>query len=104
MRMGPGGTRWHVLFQLLQHDVAPFPVDLSDGQHVLVNKTIFRHFIGNDLVEGWCLQVGALFGLHHFGDDFRRGDDPGQTHSRSQRFGESAQIDYIAAVAAILIA
>src|ERR1039458_9442057 len=102
--MSPGYCGREGLSQSLQHYVAAFAIDLTNQLHVFVEKSVARDFVGHELSEGRSVQVGTLLELRQLADDLRRGDDPPQSKSGSQRLRECAQVNDIAYRIAIVAA
>ena len=94
--MSPGNLRQGKTLGEPEHYVAAFAIDLANQLHVLVEKSIARDFVGYELSEGRSVQVGALLQLRQLADDLRRGDNPPQAKSGSQRLRECTQVNDVA--------
>src|SRR5271165_1405631 len=77
-RMRPCHLRREVVVESLQHGVAAFTIDTANKFDVLFEEAILGDFVGDHLVEGAGVEVGALLQLHQTADDVRWGNDPAQ--------------------------
>jgi len=68
-------------------------VDGANLAHVRLEDAALGNVVGDHLIEGAGVQVGALLALHEPPDDFRRRDNPPDAQARRQGFGEGAEVD-----------
>ena len=71
---------------------------------MLIQETVARNFVGDELGEAGSMQISALLQLHEFIDHIWRRNNPAKPDSGSQRLGESAEINDIANRVAVVAA
>ena len=72
-------------FHHFKHHIAAFLVNGADVFYVFIQKATLADFVGDILVEGGRIQIGALLGHDQFADDLFRRNHPRQPDTRSQQ-------------------